>query len=61
VTTRSTHLKGKLTMEEHEQINAILKKLAEKYHNDRDTFKKLNEIATLVTILVLKGATPRST
>jgi|GEM_PF-3503701 len=48
-------------MEEHEQINAILKKLAEKYHNDRDTFKKLNEIATLVTILVLKGATPRST
>ena len=48
-------------MEEHEQITTILEELAEKYHDDPDTFKKLNEIATLVTILVLKAVPPRST
>lgn len=48
-------------MQEHKQITKILEKLAEKYHDDPDTFKKLNDVATLVTILVLKGEPPRST
>ena len=47
-------------MKEHEQITKILSELAEKYRDDRDTFKKLNEVATLVTILVIKEAPPRS-
>lgn len=47
-------------MEEYEQVTKILAELSEKYCDDSDTFKKLNDVATLVTLLVLKGCPPRS-